>query len=353
MHVFLLNLPRLEFAALIPKGEYVTLVLLGRDIDKELVAAFLSAEEVKRCFPPDWGVPKDYCRCFPSINIEGSPQPFADRLVFVGDCGESRLYKDGIGGAYRAAKAAAKTAVFEGVSKEDFRRHYLPVCRALAMDNRIGKVIFLATGAIQALRFTRSGILRMVAKEQEHNGARPRMSGVLWDTFTGSAPYRDIFTRTLSPLFLGSLLYQLARGFSFQQKEIQTREDTVALVDLGKIYRPGEDIIRQGEQGECMYVIQAGRVEVIREREGAELKLAEMGEGDFFGEMALFERDVRSATVRPLGEVRVLTVDKKMFLRKIHEDPSLAFRIMQKLSQRVRELNQELAKATAASAGSR
>ena len=73
--------------------------------------------------------PEDFCRCFPSINVQGSPQPFADRVVFIGDCGESRLYKDGIGGAYRTAKAAAKTAVFEGVSAEDFRRHYLPVCR--------------------------------------------------------------------------------------------------------------------------------------------------------------------------------------------------------------------------------
>jgi CRP-like cAMP-binding protein len=58
--------------------------------------------------------------------------------------------------------------------------------------------------------------------------------------------------------------------------------------------------------------------------------------------MALFEKDVRSATVRPLGEVRVLSVDKKMFLRKIHDDPSLAFRIMQKMSKRIRELDKEL-----------
>ncbi len=56
----------------------------------------------------------------------------------------------------------------------------------------------------------------------------------------------------------------------------------------------------------------------------------------------------RSATVRPLGEVRVLTVDKKMFLRKIHEDPSLAFRIMQKLSRRVRELDAKLLHLTPA-----
>jgi CRP-like cAMP-binding protein len=62
--------------------------------------------------------------------------------------------------------------------------------------------------------------------------------------------------------------------------------------------------------------------------------------------MALFEKDVRSATVRPLGEVRLLTVDKKMFLRKIHEDPSLAFRIMQKMSHRIRDLNNELMRLT-------
>ncbi len=349
MHVFLLNLPRLEFAALIPKGEYVTLVLLGKDIDKELVSAFFAAPEVKRCLPPDWTVPQDYCRCFPSINVGGAPRPFADRLVFIGDSGENRLYKDGIGGGYRTAKAAAKTAIFEGVSAEDFRAHYLPVCRALATDNAIGRIIFAVTHAIQALRFSRRGILRMVSREQQRGGARQRMSGVLWDTFTGSAPYRDIFVRTLNPLFTLRLVYEIARGFFPGSAGVQIKGDKVALGDLGKIYRAGEIIVRQGERGDCMYVIQSGKVEVVRESGGKEIRLAELGDGDFFGEMALFEQDVRSATVRPLGEVRVLTVDKRMFLRKIHEDPSLAFRIMQKMSRRIRGLDQELADTSPAS----
>ncbi|MBI3950947.1 MAG: cyclic nucleotide-binding domain-containing protein [Acidobacteria bacterium] len=111
---------------------------------------------------------------------------------------------------------------------------------------------------------------------------------------------------------------------------------------LGKIYRDGEIIVRQGEIGDCMYVIQAGQVEVLRENEGKEVRLAVLGEGDFFGEMAIVEREARSATVRALGEVRVLTVDKKTFLRRVHEDPSLAYRIMQKMSKRIRELNTEL-----------
>lgn len=346
MHVFLLNLPRLEFAALIPKGEYVTVCLLGEGIDKGLVDSFLDTPEVKRCFPPGWSVPKDYCRCFPSINVEGAQQPYADRMVFVGDSGVSRLYKDGIGGSYRTAKAAAKTAIFHGVSAEDFRRHFLPVCRALSLDNRIGKVIFTVTRLIQKARFARTGVLRMTTAEQQGRGGQPRMSGVLWDTFTGSAPYRDVFMRTLHPLFLGRLLYEAGTGLFPRKHRIWFKEDKVTLGGLGKVYRPGEVIVRQGDVGDCMYVIQSGKVEVVKEKEGKEVRLAELGEGDFFGEMALFEKDVRSATVRPLGEVRVLTVDKKMFLRKIHDDPSLAFMIMQKMSRRIREMDEELMRIT-------
>ena len=345
MHVFLLNLPRLEFAALIPKGEYVTLVLLGKDIDKELVASFLNAPEVKRSLPSEWSVPQDYCRCFPSINVGGPPQPFADRMVFLGDCGETRLYKDGIGGAYRAAKAAASTAVFEGVSADDFRRHYMPVCRSLAFDNSIGKVIFAVTWLIQSLRFTRRGILRMVSGEQRQNG-QGQMSGVLWDTFTGSAAYRDVFGRTLHPLFVGRLLWDTALGFTGVKPQDQPKQVEMRSSELGRLYRAGETIVRQGEVGDCMYVIQSGKVEVIKEQAGSEVSLAELGEGDFFGEMALFEKDVRSATVRALGDVRVLTVDQKILLRKIHEDPSLAFRIIRKLSQRIRGLDAELLRIT-------
>lgn len=113
--------------------------------------------------------------------------------------------------------------------------------------------------------------------------------------------------------------------------------------DLGKLYQDGEVILRQGEAGDRMYVVQAGQVEVLQEKEGKEIRLTLLGEGEIFGEMALFDREVRSATVRAVGEVMVLSVDKRTFLRRVHEDPSLAFRILQKMSQRVRELSAELA----------
>ena len=184
MHVFLLNLPRLEFAAIIPKGDYVTICLLGEDIDAELVQSFLTCPVVKDCMPPGWDSPQVACQCSPRINVHGAVAPFADRLVFIGDCGVTRLYKDGIGAAYRTAKAAATTVVFQGIAGEDFRKHYWPACRAIARDNEIGKLVFAVTRQIQQRRFARRAVLRMTAAEQGQERRQRTMSMVLWDMFT-------------------------------------------------------------------------------------------------------------------------------------------------------------------------
>jgi flavin-dependent dehydrogenase len=210
LHVFLLDISGLTFGMAVPKGEYVTLVVLGRDVDEHLIRAFASAPEVRACFPPDWDWDRPSCHCMPRIPVSRAIRPYADRLVFVGDCGVSRLYKDGLGAAYRAAKAAAATAIFSGISEEDFRRHYEPACKALDDDNRYGKAIFAITRLIQKTRFSRAGLMRMASGEQAREGQAPRMSSVLWDTFTGSAPYRDIFLRSLSPAFLGRYVWNMA-----------------------------------------------------------------------------------------------------------------------------------------------
>jgi CRP/FNR family cyclic AMP-dependent transcriptional regulator len=112
--------------------------------------------------------------------------------------------------------------------------------------------------------------------------------------------------------------------------------------ELGKTLSDGEVIIRQGDAGDYMYEILDGQVEVLQDRGGKEVRLAILDKGDFFGEMAIFEKEKRSATVRAHGEVRVLTIDKKILLRRISEDPSLALRILEKMSHRIRELDNEL-----------
>jgi CRP-like cAMP-binding protein len=111
---------------------------------------------------------------------------------------------------------------------------------------------------------------------------------------------------------------------------------------LGMTFKDGEAIIRQGDTGDCMYVIQEGRVEVVVMLNENETVLAVRKQGDFFGEMAIFNQEIRMATVRALGEVRVLSVDKRNLMRRIHEDPSLAYHIILALSQRIRELSDDV-----------
>ena len=117
---------------------------------------------------------------------------------------------------------------------------------------------------------------------------------------------------------------------------------------LGKLYADGEDIVRQGDLGDCMFVVQSGRVEVLQATSAGEQHLAFLETGDFFGEMAVFEKEKRSATVRASGEARVLKVDKKTLLRRIKEDPLLAVNLLQTMSHRIRDLNAGMAGREAA-----
>jgi CRP-like cAMP-binding protein len=114
--------------------------------------------------------------------------------------------------------------------------------------------------------------------------------------------------------------------------------------ELGKTYNDGELIVRQGEVGKCMYVIQEGQAEILLERDDTEILLRVAEKGEIIGEMALFEQEVRSASVRARGPVRVLTLDKKNFFRRLHEDPTLAFRVVEIMSKRIRELSDEVAR---------
>ena len=113
---------------------------------------------------------------------------------------------------------------------------------------------------------------------------------------------------------------------------------------LGRVYQDGEIVFRQGDLGECLYVVQEGQVEVVDETGGRETLLRVAGKDELLGEMAVFERERRSATIRARGQARLLTIDRKNFLRRINEDPSLAFNVVQRMSQRVRDLSAELVK---------
>ena len=111
---------------------------------------------------------------------------------------------------------------------------------------------------------------------------------------------------------------------------------------LGKLYKDREIIIKQGTRGNCLYVVQEGKVEIIHETPEGDVKVAELGETEFFGEMGLFEEDVRSCTVRALGDAKILTIDKRNFYKSIRRDSSLAYRLLEKMSNRLRDATNKI-----------
>lgn len=113
---------------------------------------------------------------------------------------------------------------------------------------------------------------------------------------------------------------------------------------LGRVYPPGQDIIREGEAGDCMYVIQQGEAEVLRLLDGTQTVVDRMAAGDIFGEIAIVEKTVRTSTVRAVTEVHAITVDRDTFLRRVKEDPTLALNVLRVVAARVRRLDSEIAR---------
>ncbi|MBF0192619.1 MAG: cyclic nucleotide-binding domain-containing protein [Magnetococcales bacterium] len=112
---------------------------------------------------------------------------------------------------------------------------------------------------------------------------------------------------------------------------------------LGREFADGEVILREGDVGDCLYVILEGQAEVVVDDGGEEpLRLAVLEKDGFFGEMSLFSDYPRVATVRALGPVRVMTVDKRGLLRWLGDDPTLSLRILLKMVERIRLLVAEV-----------
>lgn len=89
-------------------------------------------------------------------------------------------------------------------------------------------------------------------------------------------------------------------------------------------YLPGSIVVKQGDEGDKFYVIRHGALEVRREQEGTTTTLATLGEGDFFGEMALITGEPRNATVVVTAPETVLySLKKQDFLAAMASAPSL------------------------------
>lgn len=110
-------------------------------------------------------------------------------------------------------------------------------------------------------------------------------------------------------------------------------------------YVAGESVFREGDLGTEMYIIQDGKVEVLRRIGHEDRQVAVLERGDFFGEMALLEELPRTATVRALTDVRLLRINGATFDQMLQDNPEIAVRMMRKLSRRLRETDERLEEA--------
>lgn len=119
----------------------------------------------------------------------------------------------------------------------------------------------------------------------------------------------------------------------------------VASVTETRECRDNETVIREGESGEEVFLIISGAVSVTKKGDGGkEIQLDTMSEGDCFGEMALFEKMTRSATIRTSEPSRFLILHKQPFNELVREYPRIALGICTALSHRLRNLQSRLAK---------
>ena len=118
--------------------------------------------------------------------------------------------------------------------------------------------------------------------------------------------------------------------------------ERIAMLATRRTIKAGEDIVTQGEAGDSMFIITGGDAEVV----DGDTHLADLGVGDFLGEMALFRQKPRAATVRAKNEVTAVCIRQWDLDVELRSTPSIAIQMLGVLSDRLDAANQELARAT-------
>lgn len=105
---------------------------------------------------------------------------------------------------------------------------------------------------------------------------------------------------------------------------------------------PDQAMFRQGELGDRMYIIVSGQVAVVRETATGEETLAIFQPMEVFGEMAILDNDVRSATVKAITPAVFLVVHRERLHQLMRESEEIGLQIIQVLSSRLRAANVRL-----------
>ena len=126
--------------------------------------------------------------------------------------------------------------------------------------------------------------------------------------------------------------------------QLNDRElDVVRAVATEKTYPKNAVVLTEGEMGDSLYMIQSGKVKVfIGDEDGREIILKILGPGDFFGEMAMIDKQPRSASVNTSEASTFLVLTHAAFEKCVEQSPRIANMVMRILAQRVREADRKI-----------
>ena len=113
---------------------------------------------------------------------------------------------------------------------------------------------------------------------------------------------------------------------------------------VAKHFEYGNYIFLEDSEGEQCFFVLEGSVKVTRlSKDGREVILAMLNEGDFFGEMSLLDGESRSANVIALEKTKVLTLDRNDFITVVNDYPQIAVQLLKELARRLRKSDRQIA----------
>jgi len=201
INIFALGLPGIAFGALTPKRSHLTVTVIGRDVDRADLERFLEHPRVRRRLPADWTLPPVYCHCAPRIPVSAGKNVVTDRLLVIGEAHIARYLKGGIESAFFTGSQAAAAILAGDLSRQALLERYVRPCHARYLrDNEYGRLLFRLNGIISGSQILSRAGRWLLEREQRRPDWRDRRhTHIMWYTFTGSAPYREIVREAFYP----------------------------------------------------------------------------------------------------------------------------------------------------------
>lgn len=217
----------LEHVALVPKGDYLTVTVIGKYIDRavfpkdtrKIINKIVKLPQLNRILPNIVAY-SVACACSPRMTVGVAKNPIAERLAIIGDAVGSRLYKDGLYSAFLSASQLARIIMHKGSDKKTLIEEYGKTVKWLSMDNRYGKLVFRLIRLAFSTPFLSRILYQTFATELKIKDKNKRPLGQgLWKIASGYADYREILGdmfsfRALQSVLIGGLFVTLRNIFT-------------------------------------------------------------------------------------------------------------------------------------------